>query len=182
MTDSPELHDRTPGYSARRVADLHLRSRAGPMPARVYWPARTPGSGAPALLVLFDTRAHAVRSDRLCRDLCGRHGLVVLAVAGRATSAAAAVADATTVLEWAGDHAAELAADPTRLLVADTGGTASGGGAGLAEAAAQHARDRGWPPVTAVLRWDVSGFCESPSTTTIDPPLRRADGTEGPRT
>ena len=40
------------------------------------------------------------------------------------------------------DHAAELGADPRRLLLA-----ADHGGAGLVAALARHARDRGWPPI-----------------------------------
>jgi acetyl esterase len=46
------------------------------------------------------------------------------------------------VLEWAAEHAAELGADPGRLLVGgqDAGGTA-------AAALALEARARGWPPV-----------------------------------
>ncbi|HSK38042.1 MAG TPA: alpha/beta hydrolase fold domain-containing protein, partial [Actinomycetota bacterium] len=54
----------------------------------------------------------------------------------------AAVQDAATALEWAADHAAELDADPARLLVAG-----EGFGAGLAAAVCLHARDQGWPIV-----------------------------------
>jgi acetyl esterase/lipase len=61
---------------------------------------------------------------------------VLLAVRGRR------FADAREALEWGADHAAELGADPRRLLLA-----ADHGGAGLVAALARHARDRGWPPI-----------------------------------
>lgn len=51
--------------------------------------------------------------------------------------------DATIATEWAADHAAELDADPGRLLVAG-----QGTGGGLAAAVARYARDHGWPTIT----------------------------------
>jgi acetyl esterase len=70
-------------------------------------------------------------------------GLTVLSVPWPARSEVpgeAAVQDAATALEWAADHAAELDADPARLLVAG-----EGLGAGLAAAVCLHARDQGSP-------------------------------------
>jgi acetyl esterase len=82
-------------------------------------------------------------------DLLGRRwdraGLAVLSVpcpAGPEVPVEVAVRDAVTALEWAADHAAELDADPARLLVAG-----EGLGAGLAVAVSLHARDQGWPVI-----------------------------------
>ena len=48
----------------------------------------------------------------------------------------------TEVAAWAADHAAELGADPARLIVAG-----HGDGARIAVAIALGARDEGWPPL-----------------------------------
>jgi acetyl esterase/lipase len=53
-----------------------------------------------------------------------------------------ALGAARTTVDWAADHAAELGADPRRLVVA-----AWGTGAGLAAAVARHACEQGWPPL-----------------------------------
>jgi acetyl esterase len=66
--------------------------------------------------------------------------------AGPGAPVEAALGDATTALEWAADHAAELDADPDRLLVAG-----EGLGAGLAAAVCLHARDQGWPVLAGQL-------------------------------
>ena len=54
--------------------------------------------------------------------------------------------DGTTVLEWAAEHAAELGADPARLLV---GGQGAGGA--VAAAVASQARAAGWPAVMLAI-------------------------------
>ena len=50
------------------------------------------------------------------------------------------------MLEWSADHAAELGADPNRLLLAG-----SGAGAAAAVVLALRARDRGWPCIARQL-------------------------------
>jgi acetyl esterase len=116
-----------------RVADLHLRGAAGRIRLRARWPAPTDARTAPALLVLFHSGG-----SRLGQWLCAAAGVVVLAA-----SCPVAFQDAVTTTEWAADHAAELGADPARLLVAG-----EGAGGRLAAAVALHARDHEWPPLT----------------------------------
>jgi acetyl esterase/lipase len=86
--------------------------------------------------------------DRLGEALCAA-GVVVLAVRRRVLPRPAALADALAATHWAADHAAELGADPRRLLV---GG--AGPGAVLAAAVAAHARDEGWPPLAGQVLAD----------------------------
>jgi acetyl esterase/lipase len=122
----------SPERAVRRVAELQLRGSAGPLPARVGWPVLAPAAAPPALLVFHSGRRG---DDPLCRALCARAGLVVLWTLRRV-----ALGDAAGTVEWAADHAADLGADPGRVLV---GGR--GAGAGLAAAVALRARDEQWP-------------------------------------
>jgi hypothetical protein len=106
-------------------ADLRLR---GGVDVEVTWPP-TPAE-APALLVVVNGTGDAWQA------LCRRIPAVLLTVRG------ASFDDAREALEWGADHAYELGADPTRLLLgADCAGT------GLVAALARHARDRGWPHI-----------------------------------
>ena len=119
---------------------LQLRGRGGWVRARVFWPrppGLDPGPGA-ALLVWLPGEGRGAGGAWLpAHRLFAEAGLTVLSV-----PAGAGVQDAATALEWAADHAAELDADPARLLVAG-----EGLGAGLAAAVCLHARDQGWPIV-----------------------------------
>ena len=109
-------------------ADLRLR---GGLDVQVTWPAAT--REPPALLVVLPG---ASEDAPIWRRIATAIPAVLLAVRGRR------FADAREALEWGADHAAELGADPRRLLLA-----ADHGGAGLVAALARHARDRGWPPI-----------------------------------
>jgi hypothetical protein len=110
----------------RRSATLRLRGPAGPIGARVYWPAAV----WPPLLVLLG--AGSAVAARLCVE-----ARVVVLAAEPADAAAA-----RAVLGWAADHRAELdAAAPTLLA-------GWGFGAPIAEEVA--ARD-GWPQPAGVL-------------------------------
>lgn len=125
--------------TVRRVAGVQLRGRRGRLPARAYWPSHPRPGPAPALLVLFTGVAEPAGLDvvdRLCRGLCAGAGLQVLSVSDREPR------DATAATHWAADHAADLGAEPGRLLV---GGV--GAGARAAAAVAREARDEGWPAV-----------------------------------
>jgi hypothetical protein len=82
-------------------ADLRLR---GSVPARVLWPPTTPAE-LPALLVVESD------SDEWCAEQSVRGPAVVLAVRPGADHRRAAY-------EWALDHAAELGADPDRVILA----------------------------------------------------------------
>ena len=128
-----------------RVADLQLRGRAGPLRTRVHWPPATGGPVVRPLLVVLAPTS----TDAWWATVAAQTGVVVLAVSDtRVTRVAdeAALAEATTAVQWAADHAHELHADPGRLLV---GG--EGRGAWLAAAVTLEARDEGWPSVVRQL-------------------------------
>jgi hypothetical protein len=128
----------SPEQGVRRVAELQLRGSAGPLAARVSWPVRSPSAAPPALLVFHPGGRHSAADDPLSRGLCAHAGLVVLWPLRPLK-----LDDAAIAVEWAADHAAELGADPGRLLV---GGR--GAGAGLAAAVALRARDEQWPALS----------------------------------
>ena len=144
------MHDRPFPFRVRRgtvivvSAELLLRG----LSARVTWPETGGNDGAPAVAVVL-------ADDALALDLCAIAGMVVLAPA----RGPALPADAATAVRWAADHAAELGADPRRVLVAGAGA------AGLAAAAtALVARDDGWPRlVRQVLVWPVLSLPGGPS-------------------
>src|SRR6266545_4392984 len=128
-------------------ADLRLRGASGWLRARLYWPAPADERPSPALLVLFHPmgEAHSMGhpADPLFRGLCSHAGVLVLAPSCQSMAGDPQLHDAIAVLEWAADHAAELGADPARLLVAG-----AGAGGDLAAAVALYARDQGWPMLT----------------------------------
>jgi acetyl esterase/lipase len=128
-----------PAPGGPRVADLQLRGRAGSLRTSVRWPPVAGGPVPPPLLVLLP----AAGTDDVWTTVSALAGVVVLAVTDTRLTRladAAALVEATTATEWAADHAAELDADPRRLIVAG-----EGRGAWLAAAVALQARDDGWP-------------------------------------
>jgi acetyl esterase/lipase len=133
----------------QRVADLRLRASAGPLRTRVWWPASPgPGAAVGVLLLFVDARLADTTAPWL-RELASRAQLVIVSAPCAPTPDAvihACLRDATAAVEWAGEHAAELDAEPGRLFV---GGI--GLGAALAAAAALEARDRGWPAIAGQL-------------------------------
>ena len=143
MTSS--LPGAQPAPAGPRVADLQLRGRAGPLRTRVHWPPATGGPVVRPLLVALP----AAGADALWAAVSELTGVVVLAVSDTRVTRmadAAALAEASTAVQWAADHADELHADPGRLLV---GG--EGTGAWLAAAVALEARDDGWPSLVRQL-------------------------------
>jgi acetyl esterase len=127
------------------VADLQLRGRAGPLRTRIHWP---PAPGAPVARPLL-LALPAAGADTLWAGVSALTEVVVLAVSDtRVTRVpdSAALAEATTAVQWVADHAEELHADPRRLFV---GG--EGTGAWLAAAVALQARDEGWPSLVGQL-------------------------------
>jgi alpha/beta hydrolase family protein len=123
----------------QREADLSLRAARDFVRLRVSWPPDMP-DGSPIALLLADRDFGFDAAQALCRQ----GGFLVLALQ------TAALDEATIALEWAGDHASSLGADPDQLVVA---------GGGLAAAAALHARDHGWPPLLrqVLIGPDLSG-------------------------
>jgi len=116
---------------AQREADLSLHAADDFVRPRVIWPP-DPADGCP--IALFLGKRPSV--FEMAEALSVEGGMVVLALQTTSLDVA------TMALEWAGDHAASLGADPDRLFVA---------GGGLAATAALHARDEGWPPLVRQL-------------------------------
>lgn len=114
-----------------READLSLRSAREFVRPRVLWPpASEDGSAIAVFLWKGEPALEAANA------LCLQAGTIVLALQ------TAELDLATIAVEWVGDHARLLGADPDRLVVA---------GGGLAARAALHARDEGWPPLARQL-------------------------------
>ncbi|MFB8002648.1 alpha/beta hydrolase fold domain-containing protein [Nocardia sp. NPDC056000] len=138
-----------PSTPARhRVADLRLRSAIVDRGSRIYWPGPT---GPPrALLTLFEVGPsnRSIDLDALCRTLSAAGDFVVLAVRYDLLpeQRAAVERDALRTLEWAAEHAADLSADPDRLLI---GGR--GAGSAVATAVRKLAHEQGWPPILRQL-------------------------------
>jgi acetyl esterase/lipase len=140
-------------------ASLVLRERTGLVRVRVNWPPPECGDRNPVLVFLSTDDEPTEDVDSLCRSLCAETCVVVLSVRTACRDTAA------TALEWAADHAAQLEADPGRVLL---GGAGRGGE--LAAQVAQLARENGWPSLAGdVLRVDdEQGLCD------VAPDLRRA--------
>ena len=116
---------------APREAELSLRAAGDFVRLRVIWPP-DPEDGGPIALFLWERPSVFEMAEALSVE----GGMVVLALQTTALDVA------TIALEWAGDHAASLGADPDRLFVA---------GGGLAATAVVHARDEGWPALERQL-------------------------------
>jgi alpha/beta hydrolase fold len=115
----------------QREANLALRSARDFVRPRVIWPPE-PVDGSPIALFLWERGCVFDAAEALSAE----GDLVVMALQ------TAQLDVATIALEWVGDHATLLGADPDQLLVA---------GGGLAARAALHARDEGWPPLRRQL-------------------------------
>ena len=141
--------------TVQRVADLRLRSSAGPTRTRVWWPV-APDDGVPTGLLLFFVDA-TVDAPWL-RELASLAQLVVVAAPcahGPDAVVRASRRDAAIALEWAADHAHQLEADRGRLFV---GGI--GIGAALAEAAVAEADEQGWPPLAGRILIPLDDYDE----------------------
>jgi acetyl esterase len=123
--------------SRNRIADLQLRGNTSPVPVRVYWPGQAASQPVPVLVFCIVGAGTGRQTAAACRGFSEDLGLLVLAVSCRAGAQ-----DGTTALEWAAEHAAELGADPGRLLVAG-----QGAGSPVAAAVVSQARAAGWPAV-----------------------------------
>lgn len=139
-----------PAPEVPSVRDRSIKGPAGDIPVRIYSPA---GEGPYPLIVYFhgggwvigDLETH----DRECRLLCNDTGAVVMAVDYRLAPEhpfPASHEDCWAATQWAGRHAAELAADPARMAVA---GDSAGGN--LAAYVALMARDAGLALALQVL-------------------------------
>lgn len=129
------------------VRDIQIPGVAADIPLRIYQPTGA-AAGLPLLVyfhgggfVIGDLDTH----DNLCRAFCEALPAVVVSVDYRLAPEhrfPAAVEDALAATRWAAGEAANLGADPARLLV---GGDSAGGN--LATVVCQLARDAGGPAI-----------------------------------
>jgi acetyl esterase len=129
-----------------RIADLQLRGSTSLLPVRVYWPGQAASQPVPLLVFCIVGAGARAEAEQTCRRLSEDYGLLVLGV-----HCLAGAHDGMTVLEWAAEHAAELGADPARLLVAG-----QGAGGAVATAVVSQARAAGWPEVALAADPDLS--------------------------
>jgi acetyl esterase len=158
----------------RSAEDVRIPTRAGGCGARVYQPhgdAGATGDAAGRPLVVFchgggfvfcDLETH----DGFCRTMSRSLGAVVVSVDYRLAPehrAPAAAEDAYDALCWAAEHAADLGADPARIVVA---GDSAGGN--LAAVVALLSRDRNGPRLAgqALLYPVLDPACDTASFTT----------------
>lgn len=132
--------------SRHRIADLQLRGSTSPLPVRVYWPGQAASQPVPVLVFCMVGAGAGAQAEQTCRRLSEDYGLLVLGV-----RCLAGAHDGMTVLEWAAEHAAELGADPARLLIAGPGA-----GGAVATAVISQARAAGWPEVAPAAGPDLS--------------------------
>ncbi|MEK6442789.1 alpha/beta hydrolase [Pseudonocardia sp. T1-2H] len=132
------------------VDNRRIDGPASQIPVRVYTPD---GAGPKPLIVYYHGGGWVIGDleivDRPLRTIANRTGAVIVSVDYRLAPehvAPAAFDDCYAATEWAAAHAAELGADPARLIVA---GDSAGGH--LAASVAQAATDRGGPAIAAQL-------------------------------
>lgn len=132
------------------VEDRQITGPAGPIRLRVY---RPPGATPHPLLVYLHGGGWVVGDldthDKVCRELCGGVGAIIVSVESRLAPEhkfPAAVDDGLAATAWAFRHASELRGDPARIAI---GGDSAG--ATLATVIARRRRDAGAAPLAAQL-------------------------------
>jgi acetyl esterase len=143
LSSPPLRTDR--GAPAMETRELAIAAGPVSLPARLYRPAQAYAAG-PALVffhgggfVICDLETH----DALCRRLAAAAGLRVISVAYRLAPEApfpAQLEDGEAAVRWVMSEAAELGADPARILV---GGDSAGGYIAVAAAAKLNAERPG---------------------------------------
>ncbi|MCP3755578.1 alpha/beta hydrolase [Streptomyces sp. TBY4] len=136
----------------KEVFDFDIDGPTGPMTLRAYRPQTESADDGPLpVVVYFFGGGWVVGSldtcEAICRAVASLTPCVVVSVGYRLAPEhpfPAAIDDCYAALEWVGEHASELGADPTRIAVA---GDSSGGN--LAAVMALMARDKGGPKISA---------------------------------
>lgn len=166
--NQPKIHQLSPkeareGYEAMRllleqpaqpigkIEDRRIKGPGGEIPVRVYHPVA--GSAPLPVIVFYHGGGFVIGSldshDDLCRRLVNETGFLLVAVDYRLAPEhpyPAAPEDAWTALKWVESAAADLGADPNRLILA---GDSAGGN--LAAVTAIRARSAGGPEITHQL-------------------------------
>jgi acetyl esterase len=145
-----------PPTPVARVENLEFEGAAGPLPARLYMPARH----RPPVLVYFFGGGWVVgqidTADPIARSLTSAADIAVFVPGYRLAPEhkfPAAVEDAEAAVRWVAKHAADLGVDGARMAV---GGDSAGGN--LAAAVTQLLRDAGGPRlVFQLLVYPVTG-------------------------
>jgi acetyl esterase len=144
-----------------KVAKIDQRSidgPGGPIGLRIYTPS---GSGPFPLMVFFHGSGFVLCSldthDGMCRNLAAGIGCVVVSVDYRLAPEhkfPAGPDDCLVATRWAAAHAAELSADPTRIMLA---GDSAGGN--MAAVTALRVRDEGGPALRGqMLLYPVTDY------------------------
>jgi hypothetical protein len=131
----------------QRTAVLLLRPRTGELSAGVTWPAGSGRARGAALLLAPDRFGTASRAE--CAAAVADGAGVVVVDLRCADTGPHSVDDASYTLGWLADHAAELGADASEVLVVSVPAAA-----GTAGAVTARARADGWPAVVRHLPLD----------------------------
>ena len=158
-----------PAAAVAKVAERNIEGPDGPIALRVYTPV---GRGPFPLLVFFHGSGFVLCSldthDGMCRNLAAGIGCVVVSVDYRLAPEhkfPKGPDDCLAATRWAAAHAAELSADPARIMVA---GDSAGGN--MAAVTALRLRDEGGPrlcgqmllyPVTDYHRPGTPSYAEN---------------------
>ena len=140
------------------VREFAIAGPAEPLRIRLYTPD---GQGPFPLLVFFHGSGFVLCSldthDGMCRNLAASGGCVVASVDYRLapeTKFPGPTEDCLVATRWCAEHAAELGADPARIIV---GGDSAGGN--LAAVTALRIRDEGGPALAGqLLLYPVTDF------------------------
>ncbi|MBZ4015028.1 alpha/beta hydrolase [Streptomyces purpurogeneiscleroticus] len=162
-----------------RVDEVTVRTRSGPLRARLYHPPGSPDEGLRPTLLYLHGGGFVLGTldgvDEVCRAIAARSGWAVLSLEYRLSPEhpyPAALEDALDTLAWLRESALDAGIDPDMIAV---GGDSAGGN--LAAALCLHLRDRGLPlPVSQVLVYPaVDDRFSTPSWTRFaDAPLLTA--------
>ncbi len=147
-----------PSPQMAKVEERSIVGPGGPLRLRIYVPA---GSGPLPLLVFFHGSGFVLCSldthDGMCRNLAAGIACVVVSVDYRLAPEhkfPKGLDDCLAATRWAAAHAAELDADPARVMV---GGDSAGGN--MAAATALRIRDEGGPALSGqMLLYPVTDY------------------------
>ncbi len=147
-----------PPAEVEKVVERSIDGPGGPMTLRIYTPK---GAGLFPLMVFFHGSGFVLCSldthDGMCRNLAAGIGCVVVSVDYRLAPEhkfPAGPDDCLAATRWAAAHAAEIGADPARIMLA---GDSAGGN--MAAVTALRVRDEGGPALVGqMLLYPVTDY------------------------